>query len=54
MVQETGSRASGIAATPTHPLASKAGDLRPDSGSRIHGSLSKMIPNRKGKAAKKL
>jgi hypothetical protein len=37
MVQETGSRASGITARPTHPLASKAGDPHHDSGSRIHG-----------------
>jgi hypothetical protein len=54
MVQETGSRPSGIAATPISPLASKAGDPRHDSGGRIHGSLSKMISNRKGKAAEKL
>jgi hypothetical protein len=44
MIHDTGCRKpeagpSGIAATPTHPLASKAGDLRPDSGSRIHGPV---------------
>jgi hypothetical protein len=49
MVQETGSRPSGIAATPINPLASKAGDLRPDSGSRIHGPAIQQVskPERK-------
>jgi len=54
MTQETGSRASGIAATLIHPLASKARDPHPDSRCRIRGPLSNKLSNRKGKATKKL